>query len=485
MPTDGGDSLGDSHNYGVGVFEYPYAGRWPVNRTFPEQGRPADEVLAELTTMAAEEDAFWETGKVSGTMYSGDHEHYGFLTEAFGLFAHVNALQRDMCPSATRFEGEIIAMVLDLMHAGSVDDGEPAGMVTSGGTGSILHAMLAYRDDARSRRGVTSPNIVKPETAHPAFAKACHLFGIEDRTVAVNPATTTVEPSEMAAAIDEDTIALVGSAGNYPYGTIDPIEELGALALAHGAGLHVDACLGGFILPFGEELGYAIPPFDFRVPGVTTISADTHKYGYAFKGSSTLVFRDKPLRNRQYFHVTDWSGGKYMSPGMDGSRSGGLLAATWASMVRLGREGFRSYAADIFSTAEAMMAAVTAHPELRVMGAPTFCFSFTSDAFDIYHVADFMRPRGWRFNGQQYPNAIHMAVTRPQTRPGVVEAFAADLAEAVAHARDRHAGGAPAELGALYGGVEGGLTAEMDGVIVEVMDALLDAQQGLPPVGMG
>lgn len=467
------------------MFEYPYAQRWPVNRTFPERGRPAGEVLAELSTMAAEEDAFWETGKVSGTMYCGDHQHYGFLTEAFGLFAHVNALQRDMCPSATRFEGEIIAMVLDLMHADAVTDGEPVGMVTSGGTGSILHAMLAYRDDARTRRGITSPNIVKPETAHPAFAKACHLFGIEDRTVAVDPATTIVDPAEMAAVIDENTIALVGSAGNYPYGTIDPIEQLGTLALVHGAGLHVDACLGGFILPFGEELGYAVPPFDFRVAGVTTISVDTHKYGYAFKGSSTLVFADKALRNSQYFHVTDWSGGKYMSPGMEGSRSGGLLAATWASMVRLGREGYRAYAADIFATAKTMMGSVAAHPELGVMGAPTFCFSFTSEAFDIYHVADFMRPRGWRFNGQQYPNAIHMAVTRPQTRPGVAEAFAADLAEAVAYAKERHAAGVPAELGAIYGGVEGGMTGEIEEIIVGFMDALLDAQQAPPPEGLG
>ncbi|MEZ5098072.1 MAG: aspartate aminotransferase family protein [Nocardioides sp.] len=460
--------------------DYPYADRWPVNRALPERGRPAPDVLAELSAMAAEEDAFWETGKVSGTMYCGDHEHYAFLTEAFGRFAHVNALQRDMCPSATRFEGEVIAMVLDLLHADALTDAAPVGMVTTGGTGSILHALLAYRDHARAHRGITRPSFVKPETAHPAFDKGCHLFGIEVRTVPVDPDTTTVRVEDMARAIDETTIAMVGSAGNYPYGTIDPIADLGALALDRGIGLHVDGCLGGFILPFGEELGYPVPPFDFRVPGVTTISADTHKYGYAFKGSSVLVFRDRALRNAQYFHVTGWSGGKYMSPGMEGSRSGGLLAATWASMVRLGREGYRAYAAEIFSTAAAMMDVVDAHPELRVMGSPTFCFSFTSDDFDIYHVADFMRPRGWRFNGQQYPNAIHMAVTRPQTRSGVVEAFAADLAEAVAYARERHAAGAQAELGAIYGGVAGGLTSEVEDIIVSFMDAMLDAQQSVP-----
>jgi len=465
--------------------EYPYADRFPVVRGLPQEGRPADDILAELTAMATEEDAFWETGKVSGTMYSGDHAHYAFLTEAFSRFAHSSALQRDLCPSATKFEGEIIAMVLDLMHASAVEDSEPAGMMTMGGTGSILHALLAYRDDARARRGITAPNLVKAETGHPAFNKGAHMFGIELRTVPVDPATTTVDPAVMAEEIDENTIALVGSAGNYPYGTIDPIADLGALALERGVGLHVDACLGGFILPFGEELGYDIPPFDFRVPGVTTISADTHKYGYAFKGSSTLVFRDKRLRNAQYFHLVDWSGGKYMSPGMEGSRSVGLLAATWAAMVRLGREGYRTHAAAIFATSAAMMDVVRSHPELRLMGSPTFCFSFASDAFDIYHVADFMKPLGWRFNGQQYPNAIHMAVTRPQTWPGVVDAFAADLADAVEYARAQHAAGKQPQLGAIYGGVPGGapgaLASQVEEFIVMMMDSLLDTWQSLPP----
>src|SRR5436190_11886865 len=174
---------------------YPYADRFPVNRGLPEHGRAREDILAELSTMALEEDEVWESGRCSGTMYCGDRDHYGFLKEAFGLFAHQNALQRDMCPSATKFEGEIIAMVLDLMHAGAVTDGEPAGMVTGGGTGSILHAVLAYRDHARAQRGITQPNFVKPETCHPAFDKACELFGVELRRATVNPETTTVEPA--------------------------------------------------------------------------------------------------------------------------------------------------------------------------------------------------------------------------------------------------------------------------------------------------
>lgn len=461
--------------------DFPYVERFTVNRTLPEQGRDRADVLDELHAMGAEEDAFWETGKCSGTMYCGDHEHYRFLNEAFGLFAHVNVLQRDMCPSATKFEGEIIAMALDLMHAGTVQDATPAGMVTSGGTGSILHAVLAYREHAAQHRGIERPNFVKPETGHPAFDKACHLLGVELRTVPVDPVTTLVDPTDVAAVVDGNTIAIMGSACNYGYGTIDPIADLGRVALEQGTGLHVDGCLGGFILPFGEELGYDVPPFDFRVPGVTSISADTHKYGYAFKGTSTLLFRDRAYRNAQYFHLAGWSGGKYMSPGIEGSRSGGLLAATWASMVHHGRDGYRRHAGEIFETADRMMAAVRSHPELRIMGSPTFCFSFTSDEFDIYHVNDHLRERGWRLNGQQYPNAIHMAVTRPQTRPGVAEAFATDLDDAVEHARKQHAAGVEAFSSAIYGGVAGGLTTEVEDLIVAVMTDMLDTQQGLPP----
>jgi len=461
------------------VSDYPYAGRFPVNRALPPEGRPRGEILVQLRAMAEEEDAFWETGKCSGTMYCGDHQHYEFLTEAFGLFAHVNALQRDMCPSSTNFEGEIIAMALDLFHAGAAADSDPAGLVTTGGTGSILHAVLSYRDHGSQQRGITEPNLIKPETAHPAFDKACHLFGVELRRAPIDPVTTGVDLEWVAGNIDKNTVAIIGLACNYGYGTIDPIAGLGALARERGVGLHIDGCLGGFILPFGEELGYDIAPFDFRVPGVTSISADTHKYGYALKGSSTLLFRDKALRNSQYFFVTDWSGGKYFSPGMEGSRSGGLLAATWAALVSMGRSGYREYAKAIFETAEAMKAAVLSHPELRLMGVPTFLFSFTSDRFDIYHVNDFMRRRGWRFNGQQYPNALHMAVTRPQTEPGVADAFASDLADAVEYANE-HAGEAPAS-GAIYGGVAGGLTDEADQFIRAVMADMLDRQTSLPP----
>jgi glutamate/tyrosine decarboxylase-like PLP-dependent enzyme len=457
---------------------YPYAQTHDVIRGMPSEGRSRGSILDELAGFAHDEDRMWESGKCSGTMYCGDHEHYEFMGRVFELFAHVNALQRDICPSMTKFEGEIIAMTLDMLHASAVTDTEAVGLVTSGGSGSILHAVLAYRE-AATARGVTRPNFVKPETAHPAFDKACHLLGVECRRAPVDPQSTKADLDAMAKLIDDQTIAMVGSACNYGYGTIDPIAELADLALARGVGLHVDGCLGGFILPWGQELGYPnIPVFDFRVPGVTSISADTHKYGYGFKGTSVLAFRDKALRDGQYFYMTDWSGGKYASPGIEGSRSGGLLAATWAAMVSFGRDGYLKYARRIFDAAAAMQDIVRSHSELRIMGDPTFCFSFTSDAFDIYHVNDAMRTKGWRFNGQQYPNAIHMAVTRPQTQPGVVDAFATDLADAVKYAHE-HKDEQPMSA-AIYGGIEGGMTDEADEFIRSVMQDMLDKHQGLP-----
>jgi sphinganine-1-phosphate aldolase len=458
------------------VSTYPYADRFEVHRVLPDEGVARERVLAEIDQMAAAEDPTWETGQCSGTMYCGDHEHYDFLNRAFARFSHVNALQRDLCPSATKFEAEVIAMTLDLL-GGSALPGRPGGLVTSGGSGSIAHAVLAYREGGAGR--TRTPNMIKPETAHPAFTKAGHLFGVEMRVAPVDPVTTRVDLDWVGEHVDENTVALVGSATNYGYGTVDPIEELGALALERGVGLHVDGCLGGFILPFGRELGESIPAFDFTVPGVTTISADTHKYGYALKGTSVLCFADCALRDGQYFYQTDWSGGKYCSPTMDGSRSGGLLAATWAAMVSLGRDGYRRYARAVFDTARAMRGAVESHSELRVLGAPTFLFSFTSDAFDVYHVNDFLRTRGWRLNGQQYPNALHMAVTRPQTQPGVVERWSRDLADAVDYARAHR--DEPARSGAIYGGVAGGWSDEADEFIRAVMAQMMDEQLAVPP----
>jgi sphinganine-1-phosphate aldolase len=254
----------------------------------------------------------------------------------------------------------------------------------------------------------------------------------------------------IAAAIGPRTVALIGSAGTYPHGVIDPIPELSKLALEHDLGLHVDACLGGFILPWAERLGHDLPTWDFRLPGVTSISADTHKYGYAPKGTGVLLYRNPDLRHRQYFVNTDWPGGIYASPGIAGSRSGGLIAATWAALVSLGESGYLDLAEGIFTTADELRKAVESIAELRTLGHSPFLIAFGSERVDIWHVNDALQDRGWRMNGCQEPAGLHFCVTRPNTQPGVTEAFAADLRQAVDYAKDPPA--TPPRSGALYGG---------------------------------
>jgi glutamate/tyrosine decarboxylase-like PLP-dependent enzyme len=383
----------------------------------------------------------------------------------------------------SRFESEIIAMTLDMLHADAVTGhhpGErPCGVLGSGGTESILNAVFAYRDLAQER-GVSRPVMICPDTAHPAFTKAAHLFGLDVVVAPTDPTSTQVDVEFVRAAIDDRTALVVASAGNYPYGTIDPIAALSEVVLDTGTYLHVDGCLGGWILPWGQDLGYPnIGVFDYRLPGVSSISADTHKYGYGLKGTSVLTWRDTELRRHHYFAQPDWKGGLYASPTMAGSRSGGLIASTWAAMVHLGRKGYRDRARRIFDTAFAMQEAVLSHPELHLMGAPTFCFSFTSAELDIYHVNDAMAERGWRFNGQQNPAALHLAVTGPQLQPGLVETFTQDLADAVAYARTPGLG--QPRSAAIYGvgsGVDGGLAAlppeALTGLIGMFLDALTD-----------
>ena len=423
---------------------HPYAGRYDVHAELPEVGVPREQILRELAEMSAEEDRKGDSGRVSGSIYSGDHDHYAFQVQAFGYFAHANVLQRDMYPSATKMEAEIVSMTAGMLNG----DDDTGGLITSGGTESLVTAMLTYREWGRHVKGIAKPQIIMPVTAHPAHSKAFHYFDI-DVLVAPVTAGMTVDVDWVRDHIGPDTVALVGSAGTYPHGLIDPIPELGQLALERGLGLHVDGCLGGFILAWGDELGYRHTPFDLAVPGVTSISADTHKYGYALKGSSVLLFRPKALRREQYLVIDSWPGGAYSSPTMAGSRSGGLVAATWASMLSMGKSGYRSIAADIFRTADEIKAAVLSHEELELIGDSLFNVAFRSDAVDIFHVNDGLADLGWRMNGLQLPPALHFCVTRPNTQPGVSDAFAVDLAKAVAYARNP-----PSPMprsGAIYG----------------------------------
>ncbi len=403
---------------------WPYRKTTTAYRAIPSAPVDRAEIQQQIADMAHREDEQGDKGTVSGSLYCGDHDHYAFLGEVFSLFSHANVLQRDMYPSATKFEGEIIAMTSDLLHGSGV------GVVTSGGSESLITALYTYREHARETRGVTRPNVVMPATAHVALDKGAHWMGIEVRHAPLTEGYVA-DVDAMAALIDDQTIALVGSAANYAHGLIDPIEQIAALAQSHGIGMHVDGCLGGWLLPFVEKLGYDVPLWDFRVPGVTSISADTHKYGYALKGSSVLLYRDRDLRKNQYFTYPDWPGGLYLSPGLAGSRSGGIIASTWAAILATGESGYLAAADGIMRTATGITAGIRAEiPELEVIGDPTFLVAFKApddSDLDIYLVNDSLKAQGWRMNSLQLPPALHFCITRPNTPDGMVERFIAAL----------------------------------------------------------
>lgn len=454
---------------------HPYAGRFPVHRTMPEHGVARSEILDTVAQMQKEEDAKADDGRVSGSIYSGDHEHYAFLTETFGHFAHANVMQRDMYPSATKMEAEIIAMTVDMLHG----DADTGGLNTSGGTESLVTAMLAYREWGREK-GIEHPQIIMPVTGHPAMSKAFHWFDIEP---VIAPVTDdfVVDLDFVRDHITDRTVALVGSAGTYPHGLIDPIPALGELAQERGLGLHVDGCLGGFILAWAKDCGYEHTPFDLGVPGVTSISADTHKYGYALKGSSVVLFKPKSLRRQVYAVVKGWPGGMYSSPSMGGSRSGGLIASTWAAMLSLGKDGYRRIAGDIFATADKLKAAVRSHDELALIGDGLFNVAFRANpsfepAIDVFHVNDSLAASGWRMNGLQLPPALHFCVTRPNTQAGVAEAFAVDLAKAVEYAKSPDQ--PMPRSGAMYGA--GGATPDPERIAARMLD-YLDATHEVGP----
>jgi sphinganine-1-phosphate aldolase len=436
-----------------------HRGSLPGHRRLPERGVAAAEILTQMRAAAEQEQERWRSGRVSGAVYHGGAEHVQLLSDVYGLYSQSNPLHADVWPSTGKYEAEIISMTAGLLGAdspgtaglgssGPGSDAHVCGSVTSGGTESILLAMKAYRDRARAERNIVRPEIVVPETAHAAFDKAAEYFGIRRINVPVG-SDLRADVAAMQAAISDQTIALVASAPSYPHGVIDPVTELAALASARNLGLHVDACLGAFLLPFARELGYPVPPFDFRVRGVSSMSADTHKYGYAAKGTSVVLYADPALRRYQYFVATDWPGGLYFSPTLSGSRPGALSAACWAALVHLGRDGYREAAQRILETAARIRAGVQRIAGLRLLGDSLWIITLAADGFDIYGVLDAMSRRGWSLNGLHRPACIHLCVTLRQTEPGIAERFVSDLAESVTEARDAPAGGPG--LAPIYG----------------------------------
>lgn len=432
---------------------FPYREKYSVNKRMPDKSSSREEVLKQISEMHAAESAHWKSGKISGSFYQGDQDHYDFLNEAFSYYSQVNSIQRDVCPSLTKYEGEIIAMTLDIFNGDAVSKRDPGqkatGSLTTGGTDSIYQSVYVHREWGLDKKGITLPEVIIPVSAHPAFFKSAHYLNVKVVTAKLDE-NFQADVNDVESKITPNTVLIIGSAGNYGHGIIDPIDKLSAVALKHGVGLHVDGCLGGFILAWAEPLGIKCPVFDFRLPGVTAISADTHKYGYSLKGTSTVLFCNEELRRYQYYGQVDWPGGVYISTGFNGSKSGGLFAATWAAMVHYGKEGYMNRAKKIFEINARMKNAVRSIPELKLFGDSLFITAIGSDNFNIYHVNDYLKTRGWRMNGQQKPNGLHFCITGPQvTNPGIVEEFEKDLKAATEYAKVQTRDPASA---AMYGG---------------------------------
>lgn len=404
----------------------------------PKGGHSQEELLKTLTELSTREAPMWREGRVSGGVYHGDAKHLAFLDQVYSLYSQANPLHADVWPSVARFEADIVNMTARLMGGDpktSDDDAAVCGTLSSGGTESIMLAMKTYREWGRAERGIRHGNIVAPASAHPAFDKAAHTLDIELIRVPVGP-DGRADVAKMKAAVNGDTLVMVGSAPSFPHGVVDPIEELSTFAKSKGIGFHTDACLGGFILAFANEAGFPAPRFDFSLPGVTSMSADTHKFGYAAKGTSVVLYRGRGLRKHQYFTSPDWSGGLYATPGFAGSRPGALIASAWATMMSLGREGYVANTKRILETARTIRQGVSAIPGLQVIGEPLWVIAFKSDTVDVFRVLDEMTKRGWSLNGLQKPAAVHLCVTLRHTQPGVAEKFLSDLSASVQAVKD-------------------------------------------------
>ncbi len=459
----------------------PYRFRGPA-LTLPAKGRPADEILTRMRSLAGA-DANWRDGRTWSLVYYAGDELTDFAKQAYSLFFSENALNPMAFPSLKRFEAEVVAMTSSLLggdcpgadRGPAASIGPVVGNLTSGGSESLLMAVKTARDRARARcPEITAPEMVLPASAHPALLKAAHYFGLKAVRTEVGP-DFRADLEATRRAITPNTVLLVGSAPSYPHGVIDPIPAMAAMAAERHIPFHVDSCLGGFLLPFARRLGYPVPDFDLRVPGVASISADIHKYGFGAKGASVILYRSAAIRRHQYFTMADWSGGLYASPTMTGTRPGGAIAAAWAVMNHLGEEGYLRLAETTMRTARTLMDGVNAIPGLHVLGRPDMSvFAFASDTLDVYVVADLMEAKGWHLDRQQLPPCLHLMVTPAHAK--IVEPFLADLREAAAKVASGEAAGAPG-MAAMYGAIA---AAPEKGFVNDFLIGVLDEWTQVP-----
>lgn len=402
-----------------------------ITEKLPQKGLSADNIIERLTKMKQFEEEHRKTVTLSGTVYMSTvkEDHSKLLLEAYKLFVHSNPLHTFTFPSVRKMEAEVLSMAKYMLGGNE----NCCGSITSGGTESILMAMKAYRQEGR-KKGIVYPEVIIPITAHAAFWKAADYFGITLRELQVNEIDFKVDPKQVEKLINKNTVAIVSSAPNYSVGSIDPIVELGEIASKYGIGLHVDCCLGGFFLPFAKkDQSNEIPPFDFSVKGVTSISADTHKYGFSTKGTSVILFSNKQLQQSMYFLATGWTGGIYASPTIAGSRPGGVVASCWSSLMHLGEDGFTEINEKIMKEQKIIKKGISEINEIELMGDPkamivAWRWKDKSKSSLIYGCIDSLKKK-WEINAIMKPSGVHLCLT--QSHIGKGEQFIADLKECV------------------------------------------------------
>ena len=397
---------------------------------FPENGILGEHLLKEMEDIS-KDDVKWEEGKVWSLVYHASDKHTELLKKSYNMFFSKNALSPLAFPSLKKFETEVVSMAVDLFRG----DRKCCGSLTSGGTESITMAVKTYRDWARDKfPEIKKPEMLLPSSAHPAFYKGADYFDVKVVKIPVDKKTHRADIKAMEKAINKNTILIVGSACDFPRGVVDPISELAVLAQDHGIGMHVDSCLGGFMLPFVRKLGYELPDFDFSVPGVTSMSADVHKYGYGAKGASVILYRTDKLWKHQFSVYTDWSGGVYISTTMRGTRPGGAIAAAWVAMKSLGMDGYMKLAKIVMEATKKLIEGINSIPELYIIGDPVMSvFSFTSDEINIFQLGDELDKKGWHLDRIQFPSALHMMVNPHHA--DVTDGFLNDLRKAISEVR--------------------------------------------------
>jgi sphinganine-1-phosphate aldolase len=402
----------------------------------PQQGLSKEEILNTLQALKSR-DRDWRAGKVWCYVYDPGEDPAEVTREAYISYLTENGLDPSVFPSLLKVETDVVRATINLLRG----DSQAVGHLTTGGTESIMLAVKTARDKARAEHPeIAQPEMVLPKTAHAAFHKAAHYLSVKPVIVDIDPQTFKVRAVDVERAITSNTILVVASAPSYSQGVIDPIEEVGRIAQDQNLLFHVDACVGGLHLSFLRKLGYNVPDFDFTVPGVTSISTDLHKYGYAAKGCSAIMYRSKAIRKYQIFASTDTTGYTLINPTMLSSKTGGPMAGAWAILNFLGEEGYKKIVQDVQEATKKLMDGVNAIEGLQVLGNPAMCmFSFKSDVINVYQLADEMSTRGWYIQGQfstpLTPRNLHISVNHGTIHN--VEALLQDLRECLENVKSK------------------------------------------------